>query len=470
MNIGLGGRIGAGIALSAAIADASTWIIRAIDNYPFDFYRWTDAFLPVIFVFGLCFGLPAISAAIQSRHTANLIRLPLTTAGPAEWRLDADPRRSLASAAHREPGAARDHALPALAFVPSASHRRLYTKLGRMCLLGAVLIFAATEFWRANRVSILLNMPVGLASGHNLTAEFRTPLRAVYSLDLSLASCNPQTCNLRCNSNPPVRWTLLSSGRPVATGAFRQSAWYGPSIFDEVLMPRGAYRLDIEPLAGCAIDPWGNPRIKVEANWQATGLDQKAELLLCLLLGFGIALLLWPDVRETEELSLQGEPRATFEGTIRLRRKRQPQISLKPLPSLRMFSYMAATGLMLIWWFWPIAAPLTPRGLLVHIPRPGTYARADEPWNKPLVVRVDPEREIFLDGRLISRERFEPEMQRSLALRADWTVYVDGDADATAGDVLELVDLLRGMGITNILLVTPSMKREQPKVFATPHL
>lgn len=59
MNIGLGGRIGAGIALSAAIADASTWIIRAIDNYPFGFYRWTDAFLPVIFVFGLSLILPS---------------------------------------------------------------------------------------------------------------------------------------------------------------------------------------------------------------------------------------------------------------------------------------------------------------------------------------------------------------------------------------------------------------------------
>jgi len=111
---------------------------------------------------------------------------------------------------------------------------------------------------------------------------------------------------------------------------------------------------------------------------------------------------------------------------------------------------------------------LTPTGLLVHLPKPGTYAHADEPWNEPLVVRVDAEREIYFDHRLIALSQLEPLLRRTLALRPDWTVYVDGHPWTTAGDIIHVVDIIGGIGNTKAILVTPSMKQEKPGVFAAP--
>ena len=82
MRIGLSGRIGVGLILFAVIADGATWLVRAFDNYPFGFYELSDAYLPVVLIFGLALLLSSISVATQTRRRENLAKYPLTTTGP----------------------------------------------------------------------------------------------------------------------------------------------------------------------------------------------------------------------------------------------------------------------------------------------------------------------------------------------------------------------------------------------------
>ena len=352
MKIGVAGRIGMGMALFAAIADAALWIVRATDNYPFDFYRWTDACLPTLFIFGAALALPSLTAAIHNRRAASLAKFPLTIAGPLPAESSPDPEVSTFSrrTSQEKPADARDVPAPALAFVPSPSRRQLFTRIARLCLLGAVLVYVGTRWWEATRTSVPLSVPL--------------------------------------------------------------------------------------------------------------------EVLYFLLGAVGIALLFWYEVRQSEELSLQAEPRATYRGMARVGRPLIPVARV--FLNLRGFSagwFGVAATLAL---FFEVITPLTPRGLLVHLPRPGAYARADEPWNQPLVVRVDADRDIYLDGRPIAPSQLQPELWRAMALRPDRTVYVDGHPGADTGDVIYLVDVMRGMGITKVLLVTPRMKQERPGVFTTP--
>jgi TonB family protein len=133
-----------------------------------------------------------------------------------------------------------------------------------------------------------------------------------------------------------------------------------------------------------------------------------------------------------------------------------------------MYSYMAVTGIAIIYWFWPVINHLTPKGLVVYFPKLGTFARANEPWNEPLVVRVDAEGNLYLNRQPVPRSDLDRRLRQVLKLRDDWTVFVDAGPDVDAGNVIWAADLLQGMGIRKVALVTPSMKREVPSLAAEP--
>jgi biopolymer transport protein ExbD len=345
MRIGFSGRIGVGIMLFAAVADGASWLVRAIDDYPFDFYRQIDAYLPVVFLFGLTLLLPSISIAFQTKRAANLGKFPLTVVGPLppELRWEVGQVEWGDGANRRSPAYDDEIPAPKLAFVPSPSRRALMQRVGRVFFLLAV---------------------------------------------LTVSLCMTST------------------------------------------------------------------------DW---------DLPFYLLVGVAFLLKFWPDVRETDELSLQGEPRATFRGMASVdRNHRRPIPVMKPLSSLRVFSYVGLMFFFILWIIYSILTPLTPRGLMVYVPKPGTYARADEPWNKPLVVRIDALGNLYLNREPVRLADLGELLEKTLSLRADWTVFVDEDPDAVVGDVIAVVDVIHGIGGTKAFLVTPSMKKEKPELAIIP--
>jgi len=332
MRIGLSGRIGVGIMLFAAVADGASWLVRAIDDYPFDFYRQIDAYLPVVFLFGLALLLPSISIAIQTKRAASLSKVSLTTVGPLppELRRDAGQVESGEGAARRIPVDGGEIPQPKLAFVPSTSHPSLLKWFAYASILAA---------------------------------------------------------------------PILDFGR--------------------------------------------------------------LELLAVTLFASGVALLFWPEVRETEELSLQGETRATYRGMARVSRTLQPLIALtKPLSSLRMASYLVIMVLVIVWGVGAISTPLISTGLLVVVgmPLPNILA-ANKSRNEPLVLRIDAQGNLSLNRQAVLRADVEKRLRERLSRIADHWVYVDADPSLDAGDVIEAVDMIYGAGDVMVVLVTPSMKK-----------
>lgn len=128
MRIGFSGRIGVGLILFAVIADAVAWLVRAFDDYQLDFYRQSDAYLPVIFLFGLALLSPSISIAIQAKRAANLAKFPLTAVGPLplELRQVTGQIESRGAGTGTGPVESKEIPPPKLAFVPSPSHRKLF--------------------------------------------------------------------------------------------------------------------------------------------------------------------------------------------------------------------------------------------------------------------------------------------------------------------------------------------------------
>jgi len=51
-----------------------------------------------------------------------------------------------------------------------------------------------------------------------------------------------------------------------------------------------------------------------------------------------------------------------------------------------------------------------------------------------------------------------------LSIRGDRTIFIDGDQNTDAGDVISVADLALGAGATKIVLVTPGMEKEKPEL------
>jgi hypothetical protein len=328
MRIGFSGRIGVGIMLFAAVADAASWLVRAIDDYPFDFYRQIDAYLPVVFLFGLALLLPSISIAIQTKRAANLAKVSLTTVGPLPPESRRDPSLDALGviALCQSPAPGNEIPPPTLAFVPSHLYPCIFKKLGYACLLAAIIVYGGIQWWMATRNYYPFDAPIALVKGPNRTANFQINIHATYLLRLELRNDYGVSCRLWEGAAPPLRWRLLRSDSPVAEGSFDRSHWYRSDVLGRPELARGIYRLEVDSPGNCAIGAYALPRLKVEADRKSIGVDSEAYFLALAFTALGILLLLWPDIRLTEELSLQGEPRATYRGMARTNRILQPMI------------------------------------------------------------------------------------------------------------------------------------------------
>lgn len=322
----------------------------------------------------------------------------------------------------------------------------------------------------ATRIFVPLDVAISLVHDHNRTAEFRTNLRAVHLIHMTLPDSGEPGCRLWNGPAPLIRWQVLRSGRPVAEGVHHKPEWYSREALGRFETPQGLYSIDLDFPANCAIGKYGYPRLKVEVDRHSIGVYKVADLLFYTLVAAGIALMLWPAIAEMDELRLQGEIRATYRGMARAGRTLQPLIALtQPLSSLRTFSYLAVMLLATVWWFSVILSPLTPNGLKVYVPKHGTYARAeDELWNEPLVLRIDAQRRLYLNRQPVPRADLEKRLRGALSIRADWTVFLEGDPSLPVGDLIALVDEIEGAFKAKVVLVTPSMAKENPTLSAPP--
>jgi len=121
-----------------------------------------------------------------------------------------------------------------------------------------------------------------------------------------------------------------------------------------------------------------------------------------------------------------------------------PEISLTPLID---------TALTLLVIFM-VTAPMMNNALKIELPK--GQAKEDQGIQQELVVSVDKHKQLFLNGKPVdSLKELITKIKTALGKNMDRTVYVQGDKDASYGDVIELVDHIKVIGgISYVALAT----------------
>ena len=283
---------------------------------------------------------------------------------------------------------------------------------------------AGCAWWRFTRYWIPLEMPVSLSPGHIRTPEFQVNVEGSYTIGIGLPAGSelvimpcPDGSDY-CQASIGVltaSWVLSKAGKVVASGRREPTPPYytqGLGGIGGFHAARGSYVLDLEILKDENRVSTEQPYLMV---YEAGGSyfkagDQLASAFMTFLL-FGpigiCALVISGTIRRLESEAfirrfpltlpgpLPGEPLARPQRAL-LRRPKYPRLKRRPNPPQRaslstavlltviIFQLIVIVMCILQSWAWVL-----PRGLLVRLVRPDTYAQPS-PGIQPLVVRVAP--------------------------------------------------------------------------------
>ena len=111
-----------------------------------------------------------------------------------------------------------------------------------------------------------------------------------------------------------------------------------------------------------------------------------------------------------------------------------------------------------------IAAPLLTVGVPVHLPEARAPA-LNEP-KQPLVVTVNAEGRIFVQGAEVATDSLVPRLKAMTAADPDTPLYVRGDKEISYGRVLEVMSLVSAAGFHKVSLIaeTPKLAAARPAV------
>lgn len=107
------------------------------------------------------------------------------------------------------------------------------------------------------------------------------------------------------------------------------------------------------------------------------------------------------------------------------------------------------------------AMPFTQRGLDVQLP-----PQDDAPSLAPspsIVLEMSPARDLSINRQPVSLDELGPTLARIFETRRDKTLYLSGAPTLRYGEVVTLLDVAKGVGITNVGVVTLPMSRAQPE-------
>lgn len=110
-----------------------------------------------------------------------------------------------------------------------------------------------------------------------------------------------------------------------------------------------------------------------------------------------------------------------------------------------------------------ITAPMLAAGIKVNLPH--ADAARPLPPKEPIVVAITRDGSIAVGQETVARETLVATLRDRLAGAPDRVIQVRGDRDAPYGEIVSVIDLLAGGGITRIALV--SRPREAAAAGAT---
>jgi biopolymer transport protein ExbD len=227
---------------------------------------------------------------------------------------------------------------------------------------------------------------------------------------------------------------------------FRQVWWFDAKP--------GLHDLDLEILADASCLNRYHPRLRVytdRSDYQF--LTRALELIAALLASTGaslfiLALRLTPYAKPVApNLSPNHSQNIQWAQRLPLR---------PPMSRMPGFGVIAGTIFgILVWWFM-VLAPVTPRGLWVHLLKLGQLPAKSDSWTDPLILRVKDdgvgrEPKLFVNSNQVAWDDLDRALKQELALRKDWVVYVTGDDAIAYQNVATAIDAARSWGAKVVL-------------------
>jgi biopolymer transport protein ExbD len=343
-------------------------------------------------------------------------------------------------------------------------------------ICAGVVLFPAYHHWFATRTWAPVDIPISLAPGHVKTGDFHINLHTVFHFEIDLKGYDDYRQYPDCQDYKVIqtRWWLSRNRRVVTTWEdFWNNHWagvpHGPvsgSYLGAFESSAGRYDLDVEFAPGASCLQRFHPRLRIYADdtdYAGSGWIFAAALLTsCLLVGVGGGFLLASSTRSFPANVSRGESLAIF-GTLRARREssRRKLLLMGRASILPTVAYVyAATFFLLFLVMAPfrLARSLRSEGIPARLLRTDVMrASIDQPTG--LLVYVDRRERLYLDSKLMTPGELQRALETDFALRADWSVYVEGDPDVAYQTVVRAMDLVRNAH-GKVILLTPAMRAE----------
>jgi biopolymer transport protein ExbD len=328
-------------------------------------------------------------------------------------------------------------------------------------ILVGIVLPAAYGHWLAKRTFVALDIPVSLSRGHIRTDEFYINLREQYLVDVN--ADYPFTYRPDCPMYGPesvlkTHVTLSREGRVL--GETDGLHYFFIAYFDAD--KKGHYRLDIDVLSDASCLNDGHPRIVVTtgSGFYRDLYEAARWMSLIPVLG-GLGLLFRAPLVGAWNRHNQVQRLGILETSGPEYRSWPPRShAAKRVLGLPSFGLICAT----LWSFLlmsllAVHSNQVARGIWVSIskhPSPNQEASFSEP---PLLIRLEdagpalPPR-LYLGSVLVSWEELKGALKVEIKRRPEWVVYVDADPNVSWGDVVNVIDAIRGLNASPVLLTT----------------
>ena len=93
----------------------------------------------------------------------------------------------------------------------------------------------------------------------------------------------------------------------------------------------------------------------------------------------------------------------------------------------------------------------------VNLPK----AVATQSESRGTTVTLTPKREIFVNQKQISEERFEPTLREALAASVDKVVILRGDKEVLLGDTVKIMSIIKRAGASEIAIAAESERKSR---------
>jgi biopolymer transport protein ExbD len=316
--------------------------------------------------------------------------------------------------------------------------------------------FVTVKRWIDTRIFVSVDIPVSLTAGHIRTGPFRINVEQEYSIWIDFDQST--YFNPMCSSYSVLKstWTLYRDGRVY-------TQWDTPVLQDGYLegfdATKGFYDLDVNILADASCLNANRPRLRVVTSRDNDSFYAGVLLwsgAIFVVVGISLVILGW---RRSVFRGLEQSAIVTNAPTVG-----QNFQWAQRLPLRRQFSSPPAFALLavpilviLIIIFMVLLQPYPARGLYVRVLKLGPLAATD-PLSDPVVVQildaglgVTPE--LYINSKPTSWNRFADDLKNELKLRPKWVVYVQADPVLPWADIVNAMDVAKGLH-ANVVLLT----------------